>query len=166
MIPSGIENRSLPFFGTVEDAVRACARVVRYAQWRQRNVGSIEEPENISPVNARRIVDAELSRVEVVVAEGDETDDPRVSLTALDPDAGLTRLLGEYGISVLRAVEVSSESEAVEAADRLGYPVVLKTLDRRFAARTDLGGVRLNLENPGEILTAFSSMAVDRKSVV
>jgi len=45
------------------------------------------------------------------------------------------------------------------AAESLGYPVVMKTLDRRYATRTDLGGVRLNLENPGEILTAFSSMA-------
>ena len=161
LITGGVPDRNLPFFGTIEEAARACALVVRYAQWRRRDMGSIEEPENISPVNARRIVDAELSRAVSLLAQGDETDDPRVSLTALDPDGGLTRLLGEYGISVLGAVEVSSESEAVEAAERLGYPVVMKTLDRRYAARTDLGGVRLNLENPGEILTAFSSMAAD-----
>ncbi len=142
---------SLPFFGTVEDAVRACAKVVGYAQWRQRDIGFVDEPEDISPATARRIVTSELR---------DATDhDVELVLAALEPTSALTRLLDEYGIHVWPAIEVATEHEAVAAAEVLGYPVVMKTLDHRFATRTDLGGVRLNLENPGEILMSFSSMA-------
>ena len=154
LISTSTPGRALPFFGTVEDAVHACAKVVEYSRWRQRDVGFIDEPEDISPSTARRIITAELAAI-----DSHEDLDGEISLAALEAESALTRLLSEYGIHVWPAVEVATEHEAVAAAELLGYPVVMKTLDHRFATRTDLGGVRLNLENPGEILTAFSSMA-------
>ena len=154
LISTSTPGRALPFFGTVEDAVHACAKVVEYSRWRQRDVGFIDEPEDISPSTARRIITAGLAAI-----DSHEDLDGEISLAAWEAESALTRLLSEYGIHVWPAVEVATEHEAVAAAELLGYPVVMKTLDHRFATRTDLGGVRLNLENPGEILTAFSSMA-------
>jgi acyl-CoA synthetase (NDP forming) len=158
LVSSGVAGRSLPFFGTVEDAVRACSRIVAYSTWLGHEVEQIEEPDDISPTEARRIVGQELAHA----TSPDQTVDPEanVHLVALDRGSALSRLLLAYGIEVWPAIKVSSESEAVDAAEILGYPVAIKTLDTRFATRTDLGAVRLNLENPGEILTAFSSMAV------
>lgn len=54
-------------------------------------------------------------------------------------------------------VPVTDAEQAVGVADRIGYPVVLKTLDPRFSSRTDLGGLRLNLENERAVRTAFRS---------
>ena len=70
----------------------------------------------------------------------------------------LTRILAAYGIDVWPVVPVASEDEAVAAATSVGFPVVLKTLDPRFLSRTDLGAVRLNLENPRAVQTAYLSM--------
>ena len=172
-------NRALPFFGTAEDAVRAIARVVRYAMWRSRDFGQIDDLEDVSPVDAKEIVADELRREAanadaVSTADSDlaagSNGDPdaelhvSVALRAASQESALTRLLATYGIEVWPATEVMTESDAIAAAESLGYPVVMKSLDHRYATRTDLGGVRLNLENPGEILTAFSSMAATLES--
>ena len=160
LVSDGVSTDALPFFGTAEVAVRAVARVVRYAEWRSRDIGHINELDDVTPVDAKKIVARELNRQSAeslanIDAEGHIT----TALNAGSPDSVLTRLLTAYGIEVWPAIEVITEDDAVAAAESLGYPVVMKTLDRRYATRTDLGGVRLNLENPGEILTAFSSMA-------
>jgi acyl-CoA synthetase (NDP forming) len=52
---------------------------------------------------------------------------------------------------------VADQEQAVAAAERLGYPVVLKTLAERFRHRLDLGGVRLDVSEP-ELRGAFTTM--------
>ncbi|MFC6238235.1 bifunctional acetate--CoA ligase family protein/GNAT family N-acetyltransferase [Longivirga aurantiaca] len=176
------EHGSVPFYGTVEDAVRALRRVTRYAEWRARPLGDLPEFSDIDHKRARAIVD-QLVGEELDSAEGPVPsltgrgragggpaattntahvdDDPdEVVLYAEDPDDDLTLLLEQYGIPVWPVVAVTSAEQAVEVADRIGYPVVLKTLDPRFSSRTDLGGLRLNLENERAVRTAFRSMSL------
>ena len=160
LIAEGTSTRGLPFFGTAEDAIRALGRVVRYGQWRRREVGVIDDPDDVSPLDAKRIVADELARATDENSTGINVVEPH-AISAHDRASALTQLLATYGIEVWPAIEVSTEHDALAAAESRGYPVVMKSLDRRYATRTDLGGVRLNLENPGEILTAFSSMAAN-----
>jgi acyl-CoA synthetase (NDP forming)/RimJ/RimL family protein N-acetyltransferase len=175
------EHGSVPFYGTVEDAVRALRRVTRYAEWRARPLGDLPEFSDIDQKAAQAIIDR-LMGDGLDVADGTPgltgrgrglglglgatTDTSRVDadpdelvLYAEDPDDSLTLLLEKYGIPVWPVVRVTSPEQAVEVADRIGYPVVLKTLDPRFASRTDLGGLRLNLENERAVRTAFRSMS-------
>lgn len=51
-----------------------------------------------------------------------------------------------------------SAAEAVEHADELGYPVVLKILSSDIAHKTEVGGVALNLRDAETVLQAFDSM--------
>jgi len=88
--------------------------------------------------------------------DGDEA--LAVELLAERSDDALTRLLAAYGIEVWPVVPVASEEQAVTAARDLGFPVALKTLDPRFVSRTDLGAVRLNIENERAVQTAYLSM--------
>jgi cyanophycin synthetase len=60
------------------------------------------------------------------------------------------RMLHEVGIPVPRALVVRSEREAVEAAARIGYPVVLKPLDGNHGR-----GVMINLVEEAEVREAF-----------
>ena len=55
-------------------------------------------------------------------------------------------------------MHVDSEDAAVAAAERLGYPVVLKTTAPWLAHRVDLGSVRMNLESERAVRTAYLSM--------
>jgi acyl-CoA synthetase (NDP forming)/GNAT superfamily N-acetyltransferase len=165
------DHRSVPFYGTVEDAVRALRRVTRYAEWRARPLGEVPEFEDVHVATARTAVEAiigsALDDTETGTdAELDELDDesrdevaqPEVALVAEDSDDTLSRILSAYGIGVWPGVRVGSEDAAIEAARELGFPVVLKTLDPRFVSRTDLGGVRLNIENERAVKTAYLSM--------
>ena len=168
-------HRSVPYYGTVEDAVRALRRVTRYAEWRARPLGDVPEVEDVHVHRARVLVDAlvgselddtaELVLGESIEAEAEaevrevrEVRDVVVRLSAEAPDDPLTQVLAAYGIDVWPSERVASEAEAVEVATRLGFPVVLKTLDPRFVSRTDLGGVRLNIENERAARTAYLSM--------
>jgi len=51
-----------------------------------------------------------------------------------------------------------SPDEAVEFADRIGYPVVLKLDSETITHKTDVGGVRLNLQNSGDVRRAYEEM--------
>ena len=61
------------------------------------------------------------------------------------------RLLHDVGIPVPRAALVRTADEAVEAARRMGYPVVLKPLDGNHGR-----GVMINLPGEREVREAFS----------
>jgi acetyltransferase len=65
------------------------------------------------------------------------------------------RILGAYGIPVVKTRLVSGEDEAVWAADDIGYPVVLKLASDTIAHKSQSGGVHLNLTDPGAVRRAF-----------
>jgi len=62
-----------------------------------------------------------------------------------------TRLLGAAGLPVPRQESVRSADQAARAADRIGYPVVVKPLDGNHGR-----GVCLDLHDPHEVREAFA----------
>lgn len=166
------EHASVPFYGTVEEAVLALQRVTRYTEWRGRDAGEVPELEDVRPAAARAVVTEVLAHAGDVGGDTDvleridpsmprPDDEVEVELFAERTDDALTRLLAAYGIDVWPVVPVASEEQAVSAAVELGFPVALKTLDPRFASRTDLGAVRLNIENERAVQTAYLSMVAN-----
>jgi acyl-CoA synthetase (NDP forming) len=65
--------------------------------------------------------------------------------------------LARCGVPVPLARVVYSAREAVEAAESLGYPVVVKTLG--VAHKTEVGGVKLNLGSPDQVSAAVMEMS-------
>ncbi len=68
-------------------------------------------------------------------------------------------MLRDYGIPVAPAVRAASKPEAVRAADSLGYPVVLKSAAPGLEHKSDLDGVRVDLENPAAVAHAYDDIA-------
>lgn len=66
-------------------------------------------------------------------------------------------LLSEAGVPFVEARRVTTTSEAREAAEELGYPVVLKALG--LLHKSDAGGVALGIEGPEALERIFSEMA-------
>ncbi|SMB93040.1 acetyltransferase [Thermanaeromonas toyohensis ToBE] len=60
-----------------------------------------------------------------------------------------------YGISVAPIYLATSPEEAVEIAQKIGYPVVLKVASPKILHKTDLGGVRVGLDLPEKVHKAF-----------
>ena len=65
------------------------------------------------------------------------------------------QLLAAYGIPVVPTHIAMSEAEAVEHADSIGYPVVLKLFSETITHKTDVGGVALNLLDAEAVHLAF-----------
>jgi acetyltransferase len=56
------------------------------------------------------------------------------------------RLLDSFNIPVVPTVLARSADEAATAADRMGFPVVLKIESLQITHKSDVGGVALRLE--------------------
>ncbi len=69
------------------------------------------------------------------------------------------QLLAQAGMPVVEARLATSRDEAITAAGELGYPVVLKVVSAQIAHKTDVGGVKLNLNSPDEVGSAFDAIA-------
>ena len=68
-------------------------------------------------------------------------------------------LLRDYGIPAVRARAAGTRAQALDAAAAIGYPVVVKTDEPRIAHKSDVGGVRLGLGDPGAAGAAYDDLA-------
>ncbi len=64
-------------------------------------------------------------------------------------------LLADFGIPVATSVRAGTADEAVAAAGRVGWPVVLKTAMPGIEHKSDVGGVRLGLNDAGAVVDAY-----------
>jgi acetyltransferase len=69
-------------------------------------------------------------------------------------------LLAAYGIPITETVVAPTPDEAVAAADRIGYPVVVKLYSHTITHKTDVGGVQLNLKDAAAVRQAYESIQV------
>ena len=68
------------------------------------------------------------------------------------------QLLTTYSISTVTTEIAINEDLAVESAEAIGYPVVLKLHSETITHKTDVGGVKLNLNNADAVRDAFKSI--------
>lgn len=72
-------------------------------------------------------------------------------------------LLDEAGVPVARTVLATTETEARAKADELGYPVVLKIVSPDIAHKSDIGGVKVGLEDGDAVAAAFAEIMANAK---
>ena len=69
------------------------------------------------------------------------------------------QLLSAYGLSTPVHAQVRDCKQAVQAADRIGYPVVLKTAAPGIVHKTEVQGVHLNLEDANAVSGAYEDIS-------
>jgi len=87
----------------------------------------------------------------------------RAGLSVL-PEYAARKLLNAYGFEFATVRRVRTETEAVAAADEVGYPVVLKVASPDISHKTDVGGVALNIEDAAGMREAFHHMGESLKA--
>lgn len=65
------------------------------------------------------------------------------------------QILAAYGIPVVQTCVARSENEAVDCANAIGYPVVLKLWSQTITHKSDVGGVQLNLPDADAVRRAY-----------
>lgn len=71
--------------------------------------------------------------------------------------------LAPFGVTSVAERVATSADEAVQAAEVLGYPVVLKVLSADIAHKTEAGGVKLRLGSAAEVRAAFGEIMVSAR---
>ncbi len=118
-------------------AVRALAGLARIAQVRRRDTSA-----------------GEVAR-----------DFPALAGLRLNDERGALLALQACGLPVAQTLLATSAQSAIEAARRLGYPVVLKIASPDIAHKCDVGGVALGLANDEAVESAFERvMAAVRRA--
>lgn len=72
-------------------------------------------------------------------------------------------ILSAYGIPTVPTVVAATEADAVKAAGKIGYPVVVKLHSQTLTHKTDVDGVKLNLPNAQAVKKAFKAIAASVK---
>ena len=67
-------------------------------------------------------------------------------------------ILQAYGIPVTKEILVSERDEALNAAQQLGFPLVLKGCSPDVSHKTEHGMIKLDIRNEQETLTAFEEI--------
>src|SRR5215216_3939441 len=138
-----LNGAGIPTFDYPDTAARAFTNMWKYTY----NLRSIyETPEPAEEVSADR------GRVEKIIDH--VRDSGRTILTEFEAK----QILAAYGIPTVQTEVAHSPDEAVELAESLGYPVVLKLDSETITHKTDVGGVRLNLQSADEVRLAYEEM--------
>lgn len=130
--------RTVPAYTTPEDAVLALGQASRYAAWRSADRGTTVHPPGVRARHARRLVQQWLSEA----GHPEHLDLDREQVGAL---------LACAGVHLVPSDPVRDVPEAIEAAERMGWPVALKTTVPTLRHRADLGGVRLDVHGAAEL---------------
>lgn len=131
---------SVPFYMYAEEAVDALARLDMQRRWIERPVGQIPE----------LAVDAERARTifKAAAAEGRKELTTRESLEVLDA----------YGVRICRSGMAKTVEEAVEIAERIGFPVVMKMTSKTTSHKTDVGGVRVGIRSAEALRREYADL--------
>ena len=67
-------------------------------------------------------------------------------------------ILKKYGIKVPGFALVKSADEAAKAAKKLGFPLVMKVVSPQILHKTDVGGVKVGVDNVADVKKTFNDM--------
>ncbi len=139
-----LNKAQIPTYGTPEDAIRAFMYLYEYGQ-------NLEALRQVPPkLSGELTFDRERAKAQI---QGGMDRENR-TLTEIEAK----ELLKAYGLPVNRTEKAASAQEAVEKAEDMGYPVVLKILSPDISHKTDANGVALDLRNSAEVEKAFDGI--------
>ncbi len=133
----------LPFLHEANKSLRTIGNVL---SWRER----CERAREAEALAAEPLPATATDRWRLAAADADA---PR----AFDEVASKA-LLTEYGIAVPKERLAVSADEAVEAAEAIGYPVVLKGVSADLAHKSEAGAVLMDLDSGEQVREAFGQI--------
>ena len=140
-----LQKHGIPTFTFPEDAMRALAAKARFAEWVRKPIRDY-----------RRFEADEKAVAKLFKREMKEGRLQLVELQALDA-------LRYYGFPTVPYALAKTADEAAATAKQIGLPVVMKISGPKILHKTDVGGVRLNLNSEEEVRAAFDEMIASVK---
>lgn len=142
-----LEQRGVPHYLFPEAAARAMANMAKYAWWVQR-----------PRTQVRTFTDVDRDRAKRTLAKVKEQE--RTFL----PETEAHEVLSAYRFPVLKSHLAKSVEEGIQAAERIGFPVVLKVVSPDIVHKVDVGGVRVNIQSKTELRREYRDLLASVKS--
>ncbi len=76
------------------------------------------------------------------------------------------KVLKKYKVPTAGFVKVSSAGQLKQAAEKVGFPLVMKIVSEKHSHKTDVGGVAVGLKSPEEVAKAYSRLGKLSKEVL
>lgn len=132
-----LEQHRVPNYPHPERAAKALKSMSLYRSYRDEPIPEIEHFE-VDQEATQGTIDQVLSQDRVTIG-----------------DAEARTVLRAYGFEIPPSELAEDADQAVQIADELGYPVVLKIASPDILHKTDVGGVKVDLDDPQDVVDAF-----------
>ena len=141
-----LNKAGIPTFMYPDTAAEAFAYMWKFTD----NLKALYETVSLSTQGDSTHIDREIASAIIQKARRSS----RLLLTEAESKA----LLAAYGIPTVPTLIAETADGAVTKAEELGYPVVLKLHSESVTHKTDVGGVRLNLNSEQAVRSAFEAI--------
>ena len=134
------KEADIPFFHFPEPAIESIETMYKYGEWKKTGRGNYVTPERDLD-KAKAIVDkaVENNASEIVEFQAQE-------------------ILEAYKLPALLSELATTADEAAAAAEKIGFPIVLKIASEQISHKSDVGGVKLGLKSAEEVHTTFTEV--------
>jgi acetyltransferase len=130
----------IPYYGFPEEAADALARMVEHREWRERTQ---ESPERF-PVDRERAATALLAAQKA----------GRLALNEVEA----RQIIAAYQLPLPASQLALNVDQAVQWADEIGYPVVMKIISPDILHKSDIGGVKVGLASEKQVRLAYEEI--------
>ena len=150
-LDEGITNREIlakgdvPYYTYAEGSIRALKAMLDFSNWVKASSGKITQ------------FKADKAKVKKIL--NNATKEKRTSLLEEEGQ----EILKAYGFPLPGSKLAKTKKEAVTAAKKIGYPVVLKIASPQIIHKSDAGGVKVNLQNQKEVENGFDTIIKNAK---
>jgi acetyl coenzyme A synthetase (ADP forming)-like protein len=135
-----LRDGKIACYDSMESAVATIKVMADYIRWRNRPKRVVK----LFPVNRRKVENIIERRLRRGDREMGETDSKEI--------------LEAYGFKTPEGSIANTAEQAVNIAEQIGYPVVLKIWSSEIVHKSDVGGVKLGLNSGTEVRDAFDLM--------
>ncbi len=144
-----LEKGNIPIYRQPEDAIKSFSYLCKYSK----NLELLQEtPATIPHAFAPR-TKANKKILSRAISEN------RNTLSEIDARS----LLANYGIPVLKSLIAGSADEASELSPQIGFPLAMKIISPDILHKTDINGVKLNINSAAQARSAYRGIMASVK---
>lgn len=143
-----LKENKIPNFTDPSVAINAYSKLINFVELKNRK---------ISESSPLPILQENILRVEKIIKKMQESE-----ISEIGGEEAL-EILSLYGFTFPERALAKTPMEAVAIAERIGYPVVMKISSPHILHKTDVGGVKLNLNNEKAVYNAFIEITTNVK---
>ena len=136
----------MPVYRFPESAAKTFGALYRYSRWLNR--------QHLAPFNAKH----DKEKAKAIIADALEKGKTYMG------EIGGTELLKCYGFNVLPTVLTTSAKDAGKAAEKMGYPVVMKIVSPQIIHKSDAGGVVVGPDSKDAVEAAYTTIVNNAKA--